>query len=69
MNENRCICARLRVGLEVTEQRNWNPDCAEHGTESAWYSDPERRAARDSQNVRAVELQRRARELRQQRRR
>ena len=22
-----CLCARIKVGGEVTEARNWNPDC------------------------------------------
>lgn len=32
-----CTCGRIKLGSEVTEARNWNPDCPEHGTESAWW--------------------------------
>ena len=59
-----CRCARLCVGMEVTEHRNWNPDCPEHGTESAWWRSPEQVEARRQQNERLRDLQRQARERR-----
>lgn len=37
--ECRCVCGRIRVGMKVTENRNWNPDCPEHGIGSEWYVD------------------------------
>lgn len=59
-----CRCARIMVGMSVTEQRNWNPDCAEHGTSSDWYRSSEQVAARAAQRDRLVDLQRRARDAR-----
>jgi len=59
-----CTCGRIAIGMEVTELRNWNPDCVEHGTTSEWWNSPEQREKRDQQNARLVELQLRAREAR-----
>ena len=36
-----CRCSRIAVGLEVTANRNWNPDCPAHGQASEWYRSPE----------------------------
>ena len=46
MTSDTCTCGRIKVGNEVTELRNWNPDCAEHGTDSAWWNSPEQVAKR-----------------------
>lgn len=59
-----CTCGRLCVGSTVTEHRNWNPDCDEHGTASAWWKSPEQVAKREAQNARSRDLQRQAREAR-----
>jgi hypothetical protein len=50
--------------MTVTEQRNWNPDCPEHGTDSTWWKSSEQRAKRDADNERMRDLHRRAREAR-----
>lgn len=63
-----CTCGRLHVGLVATNARNWNPRCAGHGTESAWYNSDAQRAARAAQNDRAIDAQQRAREARAARR-
>ena len=49
-----CKCGRIRIGMEVTELRNWNPDCPVH----PWTD------AMQAQNDRAVELQRQAAQAR-----
>ena len=59
-----CTCSRLKVGGKLTESRNWNPDCTEHGTDSEWYRSPDVVARRDEQRQRTIDLQRRAREAR-----
>lgn len=59
-----CTCARIAVGMTVTDTRNWNPDCAEHGTASAWWNSEEQRTARASRREHLIDLQRRAREAR-----
>jgi len=59
-----CSCPRLALGLQVTEARNWNPDCPEHGIESPWWHSEEQRAERAASRSRLLELQRRAREAR-----
>lgn len=56
-----CTCGRIKVGSTVTESRNWNPDCTEHGTSSVWYNSPEQVERRKNQNKRLRELQIRAR--------
>jgi len=60
-----CTCSRLRVGSELTEVRNWNPDCAEHGVGTEWYTSPEQVAKRQAQNDRLRELQTEARRRRE----
>ena len=59
-----CTCAFLHVGSTVTSARNWNPDCAEHGTTSAWYNSTAQAENRRAQNARTRELQQMAREAR-----
>ncbi|MDA8358285.1 MAG: hypothetical protein M0Z95_18800 [Actinomycetota bacterium] len=59
-----CSCARIRVGPEVTEARNWDPGCPEHGMASAWWNSPEQVERRREQNERLRDLQRQAREAR-----
>jgi hypothetical protein len=59
-----CVCGRIKVGNEVTESRNWNPDCPEHGLDSEWWSSPEQVAKREAQGGRLRDLQRQAREAR-----
>lgn len=59
-----CTCARVKIGTVVTESRNWNPDCLEHGTRSGWYLSPEQAAKRQEQDERLADLQRRARDAR-----
>lgn len=36
-----CICGRIAVGMTVTDSRNWNPSCPEHGLKSPWYNSEE----------------------------
>jgi hypothetical protein len=62
-----CRCGRIKIGSEVTEHRNWNPDCTEHGVTSNWYRSPEQVAKRQGQDDRLRDLQRQAREARQRR--
>jgi hypothetical protein len=59
-----CTCGRLRVGNDLTDLRNWNPDCEEHGRESDWWNSPEEVEARRVQNDRLVEIQEEARRAR-----
>jgi len=59
-----CTCGRIKVGGEVTEQRNWSPECEEHGLGSAWYASAEQVERRRAQSDRLRDLQRQAREAR-----
>jgi hypothetical protein len=61
---NDCTCGRIAIGLEVTEHRNWNPDCPKHGTGSEWWNSEEQRAKRAARAERLAELQARARKAR-----
>jgi hypothetical protein len=60
-----CSCGKIRIGMEITEHRNWSPDCPEHGLDSEWYRSPEQVQKREEQNARLLDLQRQAREARQ----
>ena len=59
-----CTCGRIMLGSEDSGSRNWNPDCGEHGVDSAWYSDPAVVAKREAQRQRTIDLQMQAREAR-----
>jgi len=59
-----CTCGRIKVGSTVTELRNWNPDCAEHGLRSGWYTSDEQVAKRAKDDERLRDLQLRAAEAR-----
>ncbi|MFB7738240.1 hypothetical protein ACFC08_28405 [Streptomyces sp. NPDC056112] len=50
--------------MTVTDARNWNPDCTEHGTASAWWNSEEQQAARAARREHLIDLWRRAREAR-----
>lgn len=57
-----CICGHIKIGSEVTEHRNLDLNCPEHGTESAWWKSPEQKAKRKADNARLRDLQRQATE-------
>lgn len=59
-----CCCGRIAIGMTVTDQRNWNPDCVEHGVESAWWKSPEQVAKREKRIERTRGLQQQTREVR-----
>ena len=40
----------------ITESRNWNPDCEEHGVDSEWWQSPEQVAKREDASRRLREL-------------
>lgn len=52
-----CRCGMVKVGGKPTGNRNWNPDCGEHGVMSAWWNDPERVAQREADSIRLRDLQ------------
>lgn len=60
----RCTCGRVVVGMKVTNNRNWDPDCIHHGTESRWWNSPEEVARREAQRQQLEELWAKAREKR-----
>jgi hypothetical protein len=52
-----CDCGRIKIGSEVTEARNWSPDCPEHGTDSAWYQSETQVVSRQLQSTRLRVIQ------------
>ena len=64
MGQSECRCGVLMVGAEPTAARNWNPDCLEHGTESAWWNSDEQKVRRAAQSERLRALQVQARDAR-----
>lgn len=61
----KCTCPHIMLGSERTESKNWNPYCKEHGWESEWYNSPEQARKRLAEAERTAELQRIARQRRQ----
>lgn len=59
-----CRCGVIKVGGQPTSNRDWNPDCPEHGTASSWHRSPEQTKKRTADSERLRDLQRRAREAR-----
>lgn len=59
-----CTCPHIMLGSKKTEQKNWNPDCLAHGTESEWWNSDEQVAKRKEDRERLIEMQRLAREKR-----
>jgi hypothetical protein len=51
-----CTCGHIAIGMEVTDIRNWHPDCPEHGLKSAWYKSPEQVTRRAEENARLREM-------------
>lgn len=63
-DDGRCRCARIKVGMTVTDSRNWNPDCPAHGIKSEWYRSDEQVAKRERDRAHLRDLQQRARDAR-----
>jgi hypothetical protein len=59
----KCTCHHIALGLAVTEARDWNRACPEHGTHSAWYRDGGK-AYFEARRAYSIEIQRLAREAR-----
>ncbi len=60
--EPTCTCGR--IGMEITDLRNWNEGCVVHGLESAWWSSPEEVTHREAQVSRLRDLYAQARQAR-----
>lgn len=58
-----CTCPHLALGTKVLEQRNWNPKCEEHGSDSEWYNSTGQRE-QSIQATRTAKLQWLARQRR-----
>jgi hypothetical protein len=59
-----CTCRIVRVGGRPTGSHNWDAQCPEHGTASAWWKSPEQVARRESDSRRLRDLQELARSRR-----
>lgn len=60
-----CHCPHLALGLKVLEQRNWNPDCPVHGTDSEWWNSEDQQTRRAVRRHDLIAKQALARRLRQ----
>lgn len=65
MSSTDCSCGRIAVGMTITANRNWNPECAEHGLRSDWYRSPEQVTRRAQADEQLRDLYARARAARQ----
>lgn len=61
----KCECSHLRLNGEITGTRNLNPDCPEHGFDSAWWKSPEQVARREAENAKLAALRAEAERVRQ----
>ena len=61
----RCTCRPILLKGEDTGSRNLDPDCPEHGEDSAWYNSPEQIAHRAERSKRLRDLYQQARISRQ----
>lgn len=59
-----CTCGHVNVGAVVTGNRNWDPDCPDHGVLSDWYQSPEVQQRLQDQAAKTRILQARARAAR-----
>ena len=55
----RCTCRQGNAGQTTFANRNWDPDCIHHGTESKWWNSPEE-VARREQREQAAAMKRRS---------
>lgn len=55
-----CACGHIRIGMVVTENRNWSPDCEVHGLHSGYWKSSEQVEKRRVQSERLRDLQARA---------
>lgn len=57
----KCSCPHLVIGTQVLKEKNWNPDCSEHGVKSSWYNSDEQIKLRQAQREKTTALQKLAR--------
>jgi hypothetical protein len=51
-----CTCSYLKIGTTVSDNKNLNPECPEHGHNSVWYNSPEQVKKRGERSQRLREL-------------
>ena len=52
----KCTCYHIKIGTTVSDNKNLNPECPEHGTKSVWYNSPEQVKKRGERSQRLREL-------------
>ncbi len=61
----KCTCSYIQIGTKTSNNKNLNPDCPLHGTDSVWYNSPEQVKKRDERSQRLRELYDAARKARE----
>ena len=51
-----CTCSYIKVGTTVSDNKNLNPECPEHGYNSVWFNSPEQVKKREARSQRLREL-------------
>jgi len=59
-----CTCSRIKIGTTVSDNKNLNPECPEHGYNSVWYNSSEQVKKREERSQRLRELYDTARKAR-----
>ena len=60
-----CTCSHIKIGTTVSDSKNLNPECPEHGYNSVWYNSPEQVKKRGERSQRLRELYDTARKARE----
>jgi hypothetical protein len=55
--EVNCTCSQIKIGLKLSDHRNWHPECPAHGTASQWYNSHEQVERREQRRIRLKALQ------------
>jgi hypothetical protein len=59
-----CTCRRILLKGQDSGSRSLDPDCPEHGEQSAWYNSPEQVERRKQRSQRLIDAQKQARAAR-----
>jgi hypothetical protein len=62
---SKCTCSRIKIGTTVSDNKNLNLECPEHGYNSSCYNSPEQVKKREERSQRLRELYDTARKARE----
>ena len=51
-----CTCSYIKIGTTLSDSKNLNPECPEHGYDSLWFNSTEQVKKREERSQRLREL-------------